>query len=191
MSDNGALNDTIERLIDAAEGDKVKFGKVVEALGSRGFGPLLLALSAFLVLPTGAIPGIPAVIGLALLLTMGQLIIGRKSPWVPDWLGNFKIKAETLRNSGEKAKPWARRLGRLLSPRLSFLANERVIGAVSVISSLMVIGLGFVPLLPMVFGVNLMLLGMGLVARDGLVAMLGYLVSIGGLILAIMQFRGS
>lgn len=191
MSDGGALSDVIEKLIEAAEGEKVRFGEIVEALGERGFGPLLLALSAFLVLPTGAIPGIPAVVGLALLLLMGQLILGRRSPWIPKWLANFRIDAETLRKSGRTARPWGRRLGRILSPRMQFLAQEKVIAVVSLLSSAIVITLGFVPLLPMVFGFNLMLLGMALVARDGLAALLGYLVSLGGLILAVMNLGGS
>ena len=162
MSDN-ALLDTVEDVEHEAEeaGDTLTFGDVLDRVEERGYGPLIAILSAFVILPTGAIPGVPAVIGLCLLLIGGQMLAGKDHPWFPGFIRNFHIDGDKLDTAIDKGKPWARKLSALLSERLCVLANgpvsTRVAAIVAVLSSLIMIPLGFIPGLPMVFGGTLLL----------------------------------
>ncbi|MFN2306631.1 MAG: exopolysaccharide biosynthesis protein, partial [Paracoccaceae bacterium] len=71
------LLDTIECVSDDAVGDTVKLGTMLDDVAERGYGPLVMFLSAFVILPTGMIPGVPAIIGLALLYVACPMVLGR------------------------------------------------------------------------------------------------------------------
>ena len=178
MSDHDPLLQTLDAVREQTESDVTCFGDIVDAIEERGYGPLIMVLSAFVILPTGAIPGVPAVVGVALLLIAGQLLWGRDAPWLPQWLRRFEIDNDTLNSATDAARPWAERLSALLRHRLSVLTNgpvaNRVVALCVVAASLALIPLGFIPFIPMALGAALFLLGLGMTARDGLVIALGY-----------------
>ena len=51
-------------LIDAADGDELRVEDLLEAYGTRSFGPLIAILGLIALSPIGAVPGIPALLGL-------------------------------------------------------------------------------------------------------------------------------
>lgn len=181
MSDDPLL-DTVQKLANEAEkaDSDPTFSDLLDRAEERGYGPLIATLSAFVILPTGAIPGVPAIIGVALLLIGGQMLAGRASPWFPHRLRTFEIDGDRLYTALQKARRWADRLSALLSQRLHVLTNgpiaTRLTALIVIASALIMIPLGFVPGLPLVFGATLLLVGLGITARDGLIALLGYAV---------------
>ena len=189
MSD--AILDTLETLRKSADGDSVKLGRILDDIKQRGYGPLIMLLSVFVILPTGMIPGVPAVVGFALLLIAGQMLVGRKQPWFPQKLQNFSLDTDKIRKSVDVARPWAKRLSKVLRPRLTALTEGTVAGqcvaACITLAAFLMIPLGFVPLLPLALGAACLLLGLGMATRDGVVILIGYVIFILGLTLIVGQ----
>src|SRR6218665_1719688 len=88
----------------AGKADKVKVDDIMDAVGGRSFGPLLLLAGVFVSAPGIAdIPGVPTVIGLFVLTISVQLIFGNDHFWLPRWLLDRRIKSETiLKMTGSK-----------------------------------------------------------------------------------------
>ena len=195
MSDEPLL-DTVEDVEDEAEkaGDRLTFGDILDRVEERGYGPLITILSAFVILPTGMIPGVPALVGTCLLLIGAQMLASKDHPWFPRFIRNMRIDGEKLDRALEAGKPWAGRLSALLRQRLCGLVNgpvsTRVAALVVVMSALVMIPFGFIPGLPLVFGGTLVLLGIGITARDGLVLLVAYAIFGTGLWLALTQAPG-
>jgi len=178
MPEDDALTATLERIAATAAGPDLSLGRILDALEERGYGPILLALSAFLILPTGMIPGLPQIVGAAEILVGAQLVVGRPRPWFPARLRSTRISAGLLQRSVARARPWARRLNRLLSARLAAVCVHplalRLIGVGVIFAGLLLIPFGLVPLLPFAIGLTTLLLGLGLTARDGVVTLIGF-----------------
>src|SRR5690606_15923883 len=78
------LLDHIERA--ARKHDQVSLATVMEAVGTRSFGPLLLAAGLTTASPLSGIPGVSTAVGLMVLLIAMQLLCGEKEFWLPQWL---------------------------------------------------------------------------------------------------------
>lgn len=178
MSEAQRLYGILYDLTDREGPDPLTLGDMAAAMGARGFGPLFALLAALVALPTGAIPGVPAIVGAALILLAGQLMLGWRTPWLPRKLRNRRIDREKMRAALEKARPMALRLGRIVRARLEFLASgplgPRVAAAAVMGAGAVMIPLGFIPFLPLLVGLPVLAIGLGLMARDGLVVALGY-----------------
>lgn len=83
----------------------------------RGFGPML-ALPAFIAAtPIGAIPGVPTITGVTILLIAMQILLGRRHPWLPATIMKIEMDAERIEFLVNKMKPVAVRFDRFLMPR--------------------------------------------------------------------------
>ncbi|SMP71332.1 Exopolysaccharide synthesis, ExoD [Desulfonatronum zhilinae] len=73
------LEQLLDRIEEVASGrNRVSLGSIVEAVGSRSFGPLLLLAGIILASPLSGIPGMPTTMAVVVLLIAIQLLIGRK-----------------------------------------------------------------------------------------------------------------
>ena len=186
MTDDTAspLRDTLDAILDETSGETVRFGKLLEAAQERGYGPMIAFLSAFAVLPTGAIPGVPAIIGLCLILLGVQMAIGRP-PWFPERLKRIEIPSEKLHAAFEKAKSWIAKIETVVRPRIEGFCDgpiaKRLTALCIVACGAVMIPLGFIPFAPLVLGLSGLTLGIGIAARDGVWAIAGYvLFAVGG-----------
>lgn len=177
MAGSDPLSDTLDTLTRKAGSDTLTLGGMVAALGARGFGPLFVLLGGLVALPTGAIPGVPAFVGLSLILLAGQLLLGWRTPWLPRRLRDRRIGQDALQTALQRSRPFARRLGSVLRERLVFMAAGpialRVAAAAVMLAGAMMIPIGFIPFLPLLLGVPVLAIGLGLMARDGLFVALG------------------
>lgn len=191
-SEPTTLEQTLESVAGDATAEHTTLGQVFDDLERRGFGPFIAVFSVFVLTPIGIIPGVPALVGIAIILFAGQIIVGRRKPWFPARLRRVRLDSGKLRKGVEVAKPWARRLSKILHPRLAFLASGPIataaISLVSIATAFFLILIGFIPGLPVVFGVTILCFGLGLTARDGLAVALGYLVFGSGVWLATRGF---
>lgn len=171
-----SLLDDLARL--ALSHDKISVADLIDALGSRGFGPLLVMLSGFMILPIGMVPGIPAVAGVLMVLIGGRMMTGETRLWVPARLGRVELTGHLLAVSVARAQPAALRLRPFLAPCLPFLIDSmvmsRVVALVLILTGAVIIVAGFIPGLPFVLSLHVLILGMALSARDGLAALVGY-----------------
>ncbi|MGC9368939.1 MAG: exopolysaccharide biosynthesis protein [Paracoccaceae bacterium] len=170
------LLDDLEALLD--EEEEVSLGEIIDALGARGFGPLLVTLSAFLIMPVGMIPGMPGLVAIVLVRIGLQMLIGQKRLWAPVGLRRRLISADLLRASVKRARPLARRLRPVLMPRYCRLVDNGLTlttaAAIFIATGAVIFLIGFIPGLPFVLSIHVLLIGLGMSARDGIVTLLGF-----------------
>ncbi|MBL3566327.1 exopolysaccharide biosynthesis protein [Rhodovulum sulfidophilum] len=162
----------------ALANDRISIADLVEALGARGFGPLLVMLSAFLILPVGMLPGLPGVVAIFMILIGRRMMTGETTLWLPARLRRVHISGHVLAVSVARAQPAALWLRPLLTPRLVALIEGRIatrlIALILIGTGVLIFLLGFIPGLPFVLSLHVLMLGLALSTRDGLVAALAY-----------------
>lgn len=188
MAERMNFTGVLDRLDREAEGDKLTLGAMVDAIGGRGYGPLILAASLIELMPTGGIPGIPTLVAIMVIIFASQLVIGRPKPWIPKRLRNKGFNREKFNKAREKIKPATKKIDRVLKPRLHFLVTPfaaRVVGLFCILLALTMPPLELIPGLGYTPAVGIALLAVGLTAQDGLFTLLGLLVPlVGGLVIS-------
>ncbi len=177
------ITDVLEDIAQQAHEDRLSAGDIVGAFEHRGFGPLLLAPGLLALLPTGAVPGVPTVVGLLIVLVAGQMILGRDAPWIPQRLRDASIQASKYQRVYQKVAPVTRAIDKVLRPRLGVLVRPpapRLIAIVCVVLALSMAPLELIPFMGAVPALVISLLGLGLTAEDGVVVALGLAILILG-----------
>ncbi|SDI25543.1 exopolysaccharide biosynthesis protein [Aliiruegeria lutimaris] len=158
--------------------EKVLLGELTDSLGRRGFGPVILLASAMMVLPTGMVPGVPAFMGVILLLAGGQMLSGRHELWLPPKIYGIVLPGPALRRGIARAVPLAGRLSRWLRLRWLFLVNgflsRWMIALILILTSGVIIVIGAIPGLPFLLALHLVAFGLGLTVGDGVFVAAGY-----------------
>lgn len=170
------------RAVDT-DGEKVSLDAILEAVGYRSFGPLLLVAGVITLAPIiGDIPGMPTLMGVFVFMLAGQMLLQRERLWLPQWLLERSVRKKRL----HKGLAWLRRPARLIDrwvrPRLTLLvqgAGRNVIAVVCLIVALAMPVMEFVPFSANGAGGALTAFGLSLTARDGLLALLALAIILG------------
>lgn len=181
------LGDIVERVIDAGSGDQVSVGELLDGFGHRSFGPLILTPSILVASPLSVLPGFPTAAGAVIALIAVQMLLGRRSPWLPGSLRRRRIDRRRLRRAAARLQPIARRVDRLVRPRLEFLTTgpfARAIAAICVLIALTMPPLELVPMANSTTGAAISVFGLALAARDGLLALLALGLTVAGAAIA-------
>lgn len=178
------LEDLLDELDQCADrsGDKVSVEEIMDAVGRRSFGPLLLIAGLLGMTPVAAVPGAPTVIAVIILLMSVQLLFGRKTVWLPRFLLKLAVKAEKLKKGVRVARKPARFVDRLIKPRLQGLTRPLADRLVALACTLLAIATPPLELLPFVAffpAMAVAVFGLGLIARDGVLVLLGFLITAG------------
>ncbi|AMD01073.1 exopolysaccharide biosynthesis protein [Halomonas chromatireducens] len=172
------LIDVIEA-IESPSG-RISFDEVLEAAGRRSFGPLLLLAGLVTLIPViSGIPGVPSLMGLFTLLVCVQMLIGRRTFWLPAWLRNRTVDSNKVRKGLKWMHKPAHLVDRMLYRRLSFMVGKssmQLIAVACLMLALAMLPMEFVPFSANLAGVALTLFGLALIARDGVLAIIGFLV---------------
>lgn len=172
MSKKTSLKDTVDILNTyAREHDQVQLDEIVEALNSKGIGALLAILALVIILPVGAIPGVPAVFALMIIAISVQVLMGRKRLWIPKKLGRLSFSNKRFERSAKRFMPYAKRIDRYIKPRIEFLfyhETDYIVAVFSIILAATIPVLGFVPMLATVPAMGIFFLGLALMRHDGL-----------------------
>jgi len=169
----------LHRLTIGNAEDKVTFGNMLDALGERSFGLLLILLALPNCIPFPGVPGVSFATGMAILYISIQLILARDEPSLPDWVSRKSFTRSQLSRFIRKTTPLLRWLEKPVRPRLPAMVagpGERIIGVVGLIHAITLalpIPMGNLPQ-----GIALILLALALIELDGLMAIAGYLASI-------------
>jgi hypothetical protein len=168
-------------MAEAAKGERVSFGDLVDAFDARAYGPLIVLFAAPNVLPV-ALPGISAVLGAPLILLTAQLMIGRRHPWLPEFLRRRSLARTSFESLVARIVPRLHRLERMIRPRflpLTGIAGKRFIGAAGLLlATIVFLPIPFGNMLP---GMALVLMAVGLLGRDGIAVLAGGLIGLVGL----------
>jgi hypothetical protein len=180
------LASLLDRMEKTTEGDDVSIGELAKALERRGVGALLVLTSLLAILPTGAIPGMSLFTGVIMLVLSIELLFGH-GVWLPRFVTKRTIPRETLETSIERARGPAEWIGRYLKPRYETLLGPpfiHVLAVFGVVISLSMFPLALVPFGAFPAGVAFLVIGTGLMVRDGLVIALGIALGLVGLVAA-------
>jgi len=156
--------------------ERVTLGDVLDKVGRRSYGPILLLIGLFSVSPLTAIPGTTWAAAAVTFLVACQMLIGRPNPWLPQAARETRVSRRLLVGGVNKVRPFAQRVDALLKPRLEFLSHAPFVALVALMvmaAAVVTIPLGFVPFAPIAPGLAVVLFGLGMTARDGLVLALG------------------
>lgn len=176
------LKDVLGQVEKTANGHsgKVRVGEMVEAFGPRSFGPVLLLAGLLGMTPVAAVPAAPSTLALITVLVASQLLLGRRTIWLPRFLTRLSVTSGRLHKAVRVARKPADVVDRAVRPRLHQLTGglaDRIVAGVCILVALTVPPLEFVPLAAAIPSLAIFAFGLGLVTRDGLVVLAALLVS--------------
>ena len=176
----------LEELAEHAGDRQLSFALLVERLGDRTYGLLLIVLAALNVIPMVSLLAGPVIATLGL-----QMALGIRRPWLPQRLLALELPAARTKQALIGIVPMIRRLERYLRPRWHFTEAPIVDRSLGVVTLL----LGLIVTIPAPFtnippSLIIMLLGLGLVERDGLVQIIGLGLATASLALLWSLLRG-
>lgn len=174
------------------EEENISVGEIIEMVGDRSYGPLLLIAGLATLAPIiGDIPGMPTVLGAIVFLFSVQLLFGKEHFWLPKVLLNRSISGKKLDKGIQWLESPARWIDKLLKPRLRMLVKDTAVYVIAfvclLIASVMPI-MEFVPFSANAAGAALTVFGLALIARDGLLLVLALLLTvvIAGIIISVI-----
>ena len=175
----GEILDKLEGL--AADHGDVCLGSVVEALGNRSHGPFLLIPALIDISPVGGIPGLPTLLGVIIILVAGQMLLGRKHLWLPGFIAKRSMSREKICKTTGKLRRLARFLDRWFHGRLPKLTEGpfvRIAAGLCVLLALTVAPLEILPFATTAPMAAIAAFGLALLVRDGLLMIIGVVLSI-------------
>ena len=156
---------------------RVSVADLMDVIGERSFGPLLLVPSLIAVSPVGAIPGLPAITSAVIVLIAAQILLRHEHFWIPGWLARRSMDAHKMERGLETFRPVARFVDHLLRPRLPWLTDGPFFYAIALLCLL--IGLvtpilELVPLGGIPPNAAVVAFSLAITARDGVWALLAF-----------------
>jgi hypothetical protein len=172
-----------------SEQNHVRLGVLLNAVGRRSYGPLLLIIGLFSISPATIVPGMTTLVAAVILLIALQMALGLQRPWLPKAMLGLRVPRAPFFAFIDKARPKVERIdGVLLKERLAFLAAPPCVTLVALCvaaAALITFPLSFIPFAPLAPGLAVVLFGLGMTARDGLWLSLGMVLTGGAFGLAL------
>jgi hypothetical protein len=185
-SAEASLGEQLARIIAALPEDQLTLGELLDVFGDEGLLLLTMLLTLVFLIPV-SIPGVSTVFGAAILLVGISRLLGRPL-WLPARLRAKALPVDRLRPGLTGGMVWVRRLERISRPhRLPALVSGRVQNlfnnlAFILAALLLMAPFGFVPFSNTLPALALLFLAAGLIQRDGVAVLLGYLADVGTII---------
>lgn len=158
----------------AGSSGQVSVNDLLNGVGERSFGPVLLLAGLITLAPLiGDIPGVPTILGLIVLLTLGQLLLQRHSIWLPSWISQRSVPRDKLLKGLDWLQKPARFLDRWTGPRLVFLVDGPGLYVMAILCMVVAMAMPAMEVVPFSAngaGAALMAFGLAIVTRDGLLA---------------------
>ncbi|MEZ5959264.1 MAG: exopolysaccharide biosynthesis protein [Hyphomonadaceae bacterium] len=173
---NGVLDEIVAKCDGDDTPDRLTFGEILEAVGRRSYGPLLLVIGLFAISPATIVPGMTWLAAALTLVVAGQMALGLPRIWLPKKALEAQLPRDAVKAGIEKGRGLARTIDKLLKPRLTFLSKPPFVNLVALMviaAALVTFPLGLIPFAPLAPGLAVVFFGLGMVARDGLWLALG------------------
>lgn len=166
-----SLGEILDRFEDlASEGDRVKVADMVDAVGTRSYGPFLVVPAVVELSPLGGVPGVPTALAAIVILFAAQMLWGRRRLWIPGWIAQQGLTAGRLTKMAKAVRPMAERLDRWFHGRLRALTSGmglRVAAVACIGLALTVPPLELFPFASSAPMGAILLIGLALLVRDG------------------------
>jgi len=146
-------------------------------LGVRSFAPIILAIGLLAITPIDSIPTLPTTFGIVIFLTAGQMLIGRRSLWLPRFVAERAVQADRLLKALRWLEPSADKADRWLGMRLTAFTQGPFLIAIAICCASLAALMPVLELLPLVSTVPALAFaafGIALLMHDGLAAIIGF-----------------
>ncbi len=168
------LSQDLRAILREANGRAMTVAELESILQGRGFAMFILLLSAPFIVPA---PGLSVPFGIALMLLGLRIAIGQKA-LLPGFLLRRTLTYKTLDRVISPLASIAERFEKRIRPRMHFLQEHpwavNLIG-VGIVSSAFLLSLPLpIPFSNALPAISIMLLAAGLMERDGLLVLWGY-----------------
>jgi hypothetical protein len=180
LSNVEGILETIEEAGDSP--DRVSVEDMLDEIGKDALPAIMLAPALIMISPASGIPGLSSFCAMIIALASLQMVLGRKSLWLPRFISNRSVS----RSSVDKAVHWLSRpahyIDSLLGRRLAMLVRKpfrQMVAVACLAISLVVPFLEFVPFSASIAGTAIAFFALGLVASDGLLVLIGMIVATG------------
>ncbi|ACT59714.1 exopolysaccharide biosynthesis protein [Hirschia baltica] len=181
MQNDKPFRSVLDDIENKSDKSDTNLKSLIEAFGAKSFGPVLTLIGLLALSPFGAIPGVPVGLAIVTILIAGQIILGRDHLWLPDFINSMKLKAGTINKADKKIGRIPDFLDSLLQPRLKWAVGNTAVklaAAFCILLSLLMIPLEIVPFAVAIPAAGLVLIGLALVASDGVFMLGGFFVGI-------------
>ncbi|MBK1696401.1 exopolysaccharide biosynthesis protein [Rhodovibrio salinarum] len=173
---DGPVQDVVTGLKRATNTQKTTVGDILDAFGQRAYGPLFFVIGLVALSPVGAIPGASIICGTLIVLLAAQLGTRSGAPWVPDGLRRLAVDGSKARRSVDRMEPYVRKLSYVTRRRYVQLLEGNALYLV--MGALCILAISMYPLALVPWGVipsaaGITVIGLGLLARDGVMICIG------------------
>jgi hypothetical protein len=184
-------SDLLVQIVERHAGDEVAIGDLIDALGERAFGMILVILTLPAAVPGP--PGLPTIFAVPILSVAAQLVLGRKRPWLPGFVRRRKVSHQLLLSIVRRVRPALKRLEDICRPRLMPLTGargERFLGGFIFLCALVLLNPIPIPFSHIPLAVALVVVSLGYVERDGYIVIAGGIGALFGIIFNISLMGG-
>ncbi|MEQ8653887.1 MAG: exopolysaccharide biosynthesis protein [Kiloniellales bacterium] len=184
----GSIKEIVDKLDEAAEEDEVTVGKIIQQFGNRTYGPLLFVIGLVSLSPLGSIPGASIFFASLTILLMAQYLFRSGPPWIPGWIERASVDSERFSNGLDKVKPALGKVRNLVRERITQLSQPPWSYGLAIIAILLALIMYPLALIP--WGVAppslaLCMIELGIVTRDGVLLIIGWLGAIAAMAAAV------
>lgn len=177
----------------AGRNDRVTVGVIVESLGHRSYGAILMMPVLVDWSPLGGVPGVQSFLAVVAAIVAAQMLVGRRHLWLPGFVARRSIDSAKLRKAAAGLRGVARFMDRHFHGRLEWLTRKpfsRVAAGVVIAICLAVPPLDLIP-----FGgsgpmLAIALFGLALLVRDGVLMLVALMLSAGAVGIGLSLWRG-
>lgn len=147
---------------------------ILAQTSERGFSLVISLLVLPFLLPMP--PGVTMIFGSGCLLLAGQMALGRRSPWLPRWIAQFRFPRRLslqLLNQVQRVIRWLEKITR---PRLLSIATSRSVWRLNgvCIAWLTILLMSPMPFTNPIPTIGILLFAVAMLETDGLLMLLSY-----------------
>lgn len=158
---------------------EVSYAEILEAFGGQAFGIAILFFALPSALPFSIIPGVSLIFSIPILFFAFQMIMGRKTLWLPKALADRTVHQETIAKFLHASQPWLLKIEYLLKPRLTFMTNRFM----EILNGCVILCLALLLTLPIPFsnfilGGILIIFALGLTEGDGFFLIIAHIAAL-------------
>ena len=170
-------SDVFRLLAKQLTGETVTLRSLMERLGDRTFGALLVLVAAF-----NIIPFVSLISGMLVAALGFQMFLGKKRAWLPVKVLDWPLPADRVRSALLLFEPRIRSIERWVRPRWHFTEApvvDRMNGlAIAILGVIVALPIPFANLAP---ALAIIVMGLGLLERDGMIQLLSLLFALASL----------
>jgi hypothetical protein len=173
------LSEKVKKIISKIPDRNITLSEIINLLGNDGLLLFASILSIIFLIPV-SIPGFSTVFGIFIFF-IGISNLINKSLWLPYSIKNKTFPGEKLRIVLNNGLKWIRFLEKISKPyRISFLIGNKTVSKINSLlilfgSVLLMLPFGLVPFSNTLPALTILLITVGILQKDGIIIILGYL----------------